>query len=133
LMTINTYIIRQKDGPYCVDLHWRKLINALPGLRVATDKGKMYLCRDAQLDIGEGSLPLNDDAKSIISGVTASYGSLDDRQLKTAVYLTKVMRTMLRRERTEGLNLFNAPIPFETVSKSQTRTPAGGSTLIKSG
>lgn len=110
-----SYIIRQKDGPYCVDLHWRKLVKALPGLRTTTENGKLYLSREAQLDVDDISTPLSDDARNTIRNVTTSYRSLDDSQLKTAVYLTRAMRTMLRRERLEGINLFNAPIPFDAV------------------
>jgi len=108
-----SYIIRQKDGPYCVDLHWRKLTNALPGLRVETKQAKMYLHRNASLDLYPGQWELSEEARSIIHRVTSSYGALDDARLKTAVYLTSAMRGMLKRERNEGINLFNAPIPFE--------------------
>lgn len=108
-----SYIIRQKDGPYCVDLHWRKLVSSIPGLRIATVRGKMYVSQNAELNIDDKPLLLSEDAKSVIHKVTSTYGSLSDSQLKTAVYLTKAMRSMLRRERTEGINLFNAPIPFE--------------------
>ncbi len=106
-----SYIIRQKDGPYCVDLHWRKLTKAFPALRVENTGGKMYLVNREELRLqGE---PLDDDALSIIHQVAASYGDMDDARLKTAVYLTQAMRGMLSRERHEGVNLFNAPIPFD--------------------
>lgn len=108
-----SYIIRQKDGPYCVDLHWRKLTKAMPSLRVVNAEGKMYLERRRELDLIQNNWQLDDDARSVVHQITSSYGYMDDARLKTAVYLTRVMRGMLRRERREGINLFNAPIPFD--------------------
>lgn len=111
-----SYIIRQKDGPYCVDLHLRKITKALPDIRIENEHGKLYLSRQTELELSKGTEYLKNDIRELIQDVVSSYGTLDDGRLKTAVYLTSAMRAMLKRERHEGINLFNAPIPFELGS-----------------
>jgi uracil-DNA glycosylase family 4 len=108
-----SYIIRQKDGPYCVDLHIKKLTRALVDLHVEERRGKLFLYRGGELSFDQTDQVLSVEVQNLVQSVVSSYGALDDARLKTAVYLTGAMRAMLRRERHEGVNLYNAPIPFE--------------------
>lgn len=114
----NAYVVRQKDGPYFVDLHLRRLTQLLPRLRVVHASGRILLFAPRQLQL-EGNDPeshsLSADEIALIDKVLAKYGSMPDAELKRVVYLSKYMRALLRRERLTGENLFNAAVlPFQT-------------------
>ena len=113
------FFLRQKDGPYCTDLHIAKLQKALPSLVVKKDENTRLLL----------SLPHNglfadephefpEEIQGIIGDVLESSASLSDAELKTRVYLTIPMRSMLRTERTHLINLYNSPIRFEAKTSS---------------
>lgn len=108
------FFIRQKDGPYCTDLHLFKLRKALPGLIVVSDihdRPVLRLPLHGLFDELPNELPA--EIQQIISNVLESSATLSDAELKTRVYLTKPMRSMLRIEKTHLINLYNSPIKFE--------------------
>lgn len=109
------YFIRQKDGPYCTDLHIRKLKNCFDDLRIINKKGVLYIHRDTPNLFPNNSHlrfdNLNKDAHQIITDIIKKYGNKSSSVLKSNVYLTKPMKQIIKREK-EGDNLFNSPIRF---------------------
>lgn len=113
----NCYVIRQKDGPYVVELNIKRLKKALPELRVWNEGQKLML------DLRRG--PMLFDRECLISfavpnpdsieRVGAKYGARSDDELKRVVYLTAPMRRILRREKYRRENLFNVPIDFMAI------------------
>jgi uracil-DNA glycosylase family 4 len=107
------FFLRQKDGPYCTDLHIAKLQRALPSLLIDRGQRSRVTLRFRQVslfDQNEELLPA--EMTQIVSDVIDASASLSDAELKTKVYLTTPMRSMLRVERTHLINLYNAPIHF---------------------
>lgn len=112
------FFIRQKDGPYCTDLHLAKLRKALPSLKVTEKQNKIILNLPQQSLFGEMKVAaLPNEVKQIVEEVVYATGSLSDAELKTKVYLTAPMRQMLRTERTGLVNLYNSPIKFEVATR----------------
>ncbi len=115
------YIVRQKDGPYCTDLHIKKLKKAFPSLSTTNCNGHLILNR---FDAGLFSETIVDEfhdwetVNDIVRAVVEKYGRDDDASLKRRVYLTAPMRAILRSERRDGLNLFNAPIDFSPALRN---------------
>jgi len=113
----SAFFIRQKDGPYCTDLHINKLVRADPNIKVSSRGKKLFL------RLGSSSAPrlINDDLnlgvdfQGTLDEVLDRYNYSNEADLKKAVYLTAPMRLMLRREKYEHINLFNAPIDFMTA------------------
>jgi uracil-DNA glycosylase family 4 len=106
------YYIRQKDGPYCVDLHLQRLKAAGVGLETSTRAGKTWVSLSSTGLFGEEErAPLPALEASIIDSVLRQYASVSDDRLKTISYLTTPMRQILRREKA-GSNQINAPILF---------------------
>jgi hypothetical protein len=105
------YYVRQKDGPYCVDLHPARLKKS--GLEVVFSGGKKPIVsgHNESLfeDLRDDVFELSDEALFIIQHVVEKYGRLSDAKLKTAVYLSGPMRAILKKERS-GVSQFNAPI-----------------------
>lgn len=115
----NSYVVRQKDGPYCVDLHLAKLPNLVKGLIVEQVKGVIRLRRHRQLSLGadEEAVSLKPSEIRAIDAVITRYGSHNNADLKRVAYLSKPMRSMLRKEKTLRANLFNAAVlPYQTKS-----------------
>lgn len=111
----NAYVVRQKDGPYFVDLHLAKLPHLVPGLQTWSERGKVFLRLEPQVDLldCEESPRLEERDEESIQRVLAKYGHLPDEELKRVVYLSKYMRALLRKERSSGANLYNAAVlPF---------------------
>ncbi len=109
----DSYIIRQKDGPYCVDLHPVKLMSNFSGLEVVTKRGKLLVQRDLQQNLLIGTefqTTFTPQQIMVIDNIVAKYGILSDAELKQAVYMSKPMRTVLRKEKQLGTNLFNTPL-----------------------
>ena len=113
----SAFFIRQKDGPYCTDLHLQKLRKGISELIIQDKSGKLILALPSQGLFGPQNqrTVLPRESVDLIHTVTARYGSLDDSELKTRVYLTTPMRQMLKREKAELVNLTNAPIDFDTT------------------
>ena len=106
------YIVRQKDGPYCTDLHIAKLKKAFPDLQIQTRTNGLFLSRSRMGLFDSLGGTLHKQAIEILDGVIKKYASYDDAQLKTAVYLTVPMRRILRAEKSLRKNFFNVPIEF---------------------
>lgn len=106
------YFIRQKDGPYCTDLHLTKLKNAIPDIQILRS-GRVLSLRLPTGDLFDNQY-LSDDVESevgmFIDHAMKKYGDKSDSELKTRAYLTKPMKEILRREKNEAANLYNAPI-----------------------
>jgi len=117
----DAFFLRQKDGPYCTDLHLLKLKKAMPGLVVSHEGSKpiLRLAQRSLFDSEDAKLP--PDVEQILSSVINSSGALSDSELKTKVYLTSPMRRMLRIERSKMINLYNSQIKFETDAEGPTQ------------
>jgi uracil-DNA glycosylase family 4 len=108
------FFIRQKDGPYCVDLSLARLKRADADLTVVSRGNKLMISlgRHGGPDLFDEEIALDDSLRQTLEEVLNRYHYPNDADLKRAVYLTAPMRMMLRRERREGVNLYNAPIEF---------------------
>lgn len=109
----SAYIVRQKDGPYCVELHPKKLAQGIPDLIFSTFRSKLFVSRQNQSSlIGSHDLrsTLSPTELKTINSVLKKYGDLSDGELKRAVYLTRPMRILLRKEKALRENLFNSPL-----------------------
>ena len=108
----NSYIVRQKDGPYCVDLHISKLKKALPDLSIARNCSKIVLLRESPTLFTDGTRrsQLSEEEKNVVATVVKQYGALSDTELKRRTYLTKEMRNILRLERSQKTNMFNTSL-----------------------
>lgn len=112
----NSYIIRQKDGPYCTELHLLKLKKALPYLatknlsssNILVFKKPSQLFEERLIDVYE----IEDDIKDLIDKVFEDHGKKSNAALKRSVYFTRPMRNILLVESEQKLNLYNAPIIF---------------------
>ncbi len=106
------YFIRQKDGPYCTDLQIQRLKKANPRLSIRKVGDALMLHIQSDMFVhGETSDALSREATKVLDEVVERYGARSDSELKTVVYLTAPMRSMLRREQ-KNINLYNAPIDF---------------------
>lgn len=106
------YYVRQKDGPYCVELHASRLGALIPGCFTRT-VGKHLMVSLGQEDLLAGASQigaLSEVARRTLSEVAAKYGPLPAEKLKTAVYLTAPMRKLLRKEKALRMNLFNSAV-----------------------
>ena len=106
------YYVRQKDGPYCVELHASRLAALIPGCCTRT-VGKHLMVSLGQEDLLSGSpraAVLSATATRTLSEVAAKYGHLPPGKLKTAIYLTRPMRELLRKEKMLRMNLFNSAV-----------------------
>jgi hypothetical protein len=114
------YILRQKDGPYVVELNIKRIKKAIPELKIATCESKLVL----SLDGGPGLFPeaercevaWDQRLRDVLAHVVSHYGRRSDDDLKRIVYLTSPMRQILRREKYHRENMFNAPIDFSVIS-----------------
>jgi uracil-DNA glycosylase family 4 len=107
-----SYAVRQKDGPYFTDLHISKLKRALPELVIAGNNRTLLVSVERRADLFELGRALEYETRQFVVKVVSRYRTRTDEELKTAVYLTAPMRSILRREKYHGANLFNAPIDF---------------------
>ena len=107
------FFIRQKDGPYCVDLHYQKLQKALPHIGLRGKKPHFFV-RDSERDLFDTEtrveVSIAGNVKAEIQAVVHKCRNLNDSELKTKVYLTAPMRRILREESRNSVNMFNSPI-----------------------
>nr|WP_322010052.1 type II toxin-antitoxin system antitoxin SocA domain-containing protein [Paraburkholderia sp. J12] len=111
----NAYVVRQKDGPYFVDLHLAKLPQLVPGVMVRPVGSKVMLGLASQVDFlsKEPTQTLSAHDEAAVKAVVAKYGYMRDEELKRVVYLSKYMRALLRKEKSNGANFYNAAVlPF---------------------
>lgn len=105
------YFVRQKDGPYCVELHANRLPSLIAGCRVRmVGKHLMVSLGQPGLLAEPRTEVLAKAARRTLAEVAAKYGHLSPSSLKTATYLTAPMRALLRREKTLRINLFNSAV-----------------------
>ncbi|HEY9869884.1 MAG TPA: uracil-DNA glycosylase family protein [Candidatus Obscuribacterales bacterium] len=116
------FFLRQKDGPYCTDLHLAKLRKAVPDLMVSGESNQptLHLPQRGIFEGQDKSWP--QEVSEVVDRVLAAADGLSDAELKTRVYLTGPMRRILRIEKTSLVNLYNSPIDFgEYVDPSHQR------------
>ena len=106
----NAYIVRQKDGPYCTDLHFQKIKKALPELQIKQVKGNLVFSYSSSLFAKDEHI--NGEIGEIIKQTLTKYGNLSNAEIKTKVYLTNPMKAFLRLEKHDGINMYNVPIQF---------------------
>ena len=107
------YFVRQKDGPYCTELHPYKLKKALPEIDFRMKGGKLFLHGGAQSpDLFRRDSAVESGHIELVRAIVEKYCTKSDAELKTAVYLTSPMKRLLRLERLGGVNTYNAPIDF---------------------
>lgn len=106
------YFIRQKDGPYCTDLHLTKLKNAMPDLLISKNGNKIFL-KIQGADLFSSQIPAQDIELDLIKYIESKLVDLvgmTDAALKTRAYLTKPMKKILREEKVNSNNMYNIPI-----------------------
>jgi uracil-DNA glycosylase family 4 len=113
----DAFIVRQKDGPYCTELHPVKLKKALPDLRTVSRNDKLLIVRSAMTLFSDVDLiePIDEVSRDLVKKTMDRYGGLDDSRLKTLAYLTPQMKRILRSEKSGRINTFNTPIDFGVV------------------
>jgi uracil-DNA glycosylase family 4 len=113
------YIIRQKDGPYVVELNIRKLKKALPELEIYRQGSKIMLSLSDELSFLSHNFPYANASQTPdqqwLKRVSARYANRSDEDLKRIVYLTSPMRHILRREKYGRQNLFNIAVDFSVI------------------
>ena len=101
--------LRQKDGPYCVELGSRWYKRFQDELTFRRTGEQMFLeWRERGLFDAHGS-PLSPDVREVATKVVADIKRLSDAQLKTKSYLTEPMKEYLRAERA-GRSQLNRPL-----------------------
>ena len=110
----NSYIVRQKDGPYCTDLHLFKIQKVLPHLKSKhLSKTNILLFRQFQ-NLFEATLldqfQLSRQTLEIVDAVLQEHGNKSNAALKRSVYFTRPMRNILAIEAEQGINLYNSSI-----------------------
>jgi len=106
------YFVRQKDGPYCVELHASRLSVVIPGCTTRVVRNQLMVSlgqRNLLAASGEPSL-LSPVARQTLAEVASKYAGLTASKLKTVTYLTGPMRALLRREKILRLNMFNSAV-----------------------
>jgi uracil-DNA glycosylase family 4 len=108
------YFVRQKDGPYCVELHASRLSALIAGC-VTRNAGGALMVSLAQPELLDEATPtvtteLDASARQTLIDVARKYGCLTTARLKTVTYLASPMRRLLRKEKSLRINLFNSPI-----------------------
>ena len=100
--------IRQKDGPYCVELGSR-WFDRFPGqLKVKKVAGTVRL-EWVRAPLFQETPDIELDARELVDKVVAEICPLSDGELKTKVYLSSPMRAVLREERA-GRGALNKPL-----------------------
>lgn len=102
------FYIRQKDGPYCVDLGGRWYSRFSDKISIKKGPSLTINWRDASL-FDEDCFELPATTRSLIDEVISSTEHLDDPRLKTRVYLTEPMKHYLTMEK-QGISSLNRPL-----------------------
>jgi uracil-DNA glycosylase family 4 len=122
----SAFFLRQKDGPYCVDLHLAKLRRGIATLETFQRKGTLYLrlrtpdLFDQPAHLG-GHHTLRPEVIGLVDQTLSKYGQLGESELKTRVYLTKPMRQILRHEEATLSSLYNVPIDLRASHSAAQR------------
>jgi len=112
----SAHFLRQKDGPYCIELQIDKLRRADPEISLKKEGGRLLIKREP-VSLGGGLfddqvLSISPRLSKLADEVLERYSYASEADLKKAVYLTAPMRLILRRERAEQINLYNSAIEF---------------------
>jgi len=108
----NAYIVRQKDGPYCTDLHFQKIKKAIPEIQIKQQGSNLIFSYTTTLFSNDTENDISEEVSNVINDIVARYGNLSNSEIKTRVYLTDPMKSFLRLEKEEKVNLYNVPIQF---------------------
>jgi uracil-DNA glycosylase family 4 len=103
----NFYYVRQKDGPYCVELGGR-WFEKFPELKVVKSSNPRLVWNGLPL-LAEGVTSLPEETRQLVIEVVEQVRAISEAQLKTKVYLTQPMKSILRAERS-GAYALNYPI-----------------------
>lgn len=112
----NAHFLRQKDGPYCIELQIDKIRKGDPNITLRKVNSRLLLRRNGgnrglfDLDTG-----LSPELSRLADEVLSRYSYRTEADLKRAVYLTAPMRLILRREKFEKINMYNTTIEFLSV------------------
>lgn len=107
----DAYIVRQKDGPYCTNLHYQKIKKSIPEAVIKEKNNVLYISYAS--DLFSTRHEIDECIGGVIEDTIKKYGNLTNSEIKTKVYLTMPMRVLLKIEQREKINLYNAPIIFE--------------------
>ena len=116
--TTKAFFIRQLDGPYCVNLHYKKLAKmglivvgkGVDGLRVTvSSRGDLFASET------EG-IRLPDAVRSDLGEVVQKYRDLNHADLKRHAYLSAPMRSILREEKSLNKQLLNVPLDLAEIT-----------------
>ncbi len=110
----HAYIIRQKDGPYITDLNVGVLRRKMDDIQVVQSGSKISLRLRSTPSLFEEVVDdaANESLNRLIDTVWSKYGTASNDQLKTAVYMTSPMRSLLRAEKYGHRSTFNQPVEF---------------------
>lgn len=101
--------LRQKEGPWVPNL--KKLLQSMNNIQTKTHfKGK-----NPFISIGPNyslRISLKEEMLSIILEIVNKYGNMDERKIKSIVYLTEPMKYILRQEKA-GRNMQRAPVIYK--------------------
>jgi len=113
------YIIRQKDGPYCTDLHLEKLKKSIPNFNYYFKGKSVILTKDVGDLFNETLLDeydIDNEVTRLIDEVVEDNAKKSMASLKKTVYFSRPMRNILKVEKEENVNLYNSPIIFDEQS-----------------
>lgn len=102
------FYIRQKDGPYCVDLGSR-WYNRYAGKMTVRKNPNISLRWNETMLFEPHQSQISEETLSLIDEVVLSTKHLDDAKLKTKVYLTAPMKRFLEMEK-RGMSALNRPL-----------------------
>lgn len=111
----HAYIIRQKDGPYVTDLNVGVLRRKMDDIQVVQSGSKISLRLRASPGLfveDDNRVEADEGLDRLIGDVWKRYGAVSNDQLKTAVYMTSPMRSLLRAEKYGHRSTFNQPVEF---------------------
>lgn len=100
--------IRQKDGPYCVELGSRWFKNYADIVKPVVIDSVLHL-RWIEGGLFDAIPDIPFEYKTRIDQVLSEIGQLSDAELKSKAYLTKPMKAALRAER-DGIRQLNRPL-----------------------
>lgn len=108
-----SYIIRQKDGPYAVDLHIRQLLKRGDiAKKVYKDEVRLRIIGDL---FSHRTDTFSSLEREVIEFCVQKYGKFSDFDLKRVAYMTKPMRKIMGLEKKHQLNMYNSPIDFSAL------------------
>lgn len=109
----NAHFLRQKDGPYCIELQIDKIRRADPAITLRKVNNRLLIRRNVrETDLFGCETDLRPELSKLADRVLVRYSYKSESDLKKAVYLTAPMRLILRRERMEKMNMYNSVIEF---------------------